>query len=90
MVSKGVLSTEAAEKLHHYYGDVGKRREQRTALTIFSILGSLFIGLGIMLLLAHNWYELSRSMRTILSIVSLILAQLLAGWTILNREKSDA
>jgi len=87
LVDKGILSSETADKLRQYYSD---RKGPRVALIIFSLLGSLLIGSGIILLLAHNWQELSRSARTILSLLPLILAQLLVGWTILKRNESDS
>lgn len=87
LVSKGILSSETADKLRQYYSE---RKGPRVTLIIFSLLGSLLIGSGIILLLAHNWQELSRSTRTILSLLPLILAQLLVGWTILNRQESDS
>ena len=90
LLKENILSSEIAEKLHNYYGDIDKTKGQRTTLIIFSILGSLLIGAGIILLLAYNWPQLSRPIRIILSLLPLILTQILAGWVILRRNESDA
>lgn len=89
LVSKGILSGENAENLRNYYSEVDMQGRQRTALIVFSILGSFLIGLGIILLIAHNWMHLTRPVRTLLALTPLILSQLLAGWTIW-RNKSTA
>ena len=90
LVKKGVLSAGNVEQLHSYYDDLGTRNKQRIAMTAFSLLGAFLIGLGMILLLAHNWTELSRPVRTILSLVPVILAQILTGWTLSKHSESVA
>lgn len=90
LVGNGVLSSESAEKLRRYYSDFDRKSTRPAALTVCSILGALLIGLGIILLLAHNWNELSRPVRTVVSLTPLILGQVLAGWTIVRRKESVA
>lgn len=90
LIDKGILSPETVERLRDYYGSAENREGQRAVVVIFSILGSLCIGLGIILLLAYNWNKLPIFVRTILSLVPLILAQILAFRTMLYRKESDA
>lgn len=90
LVSKGVISAETAEELRRYYGEVKGREWRQIALMVCGILGALFTGLGIILLLAHNWSEIPRPMRTFLSLVPLISAQTLAGWVIWSQKESVA
>ena len=79
LVNDGVLDGAAAERLRrHYEAAAGKSRNW--ALTVFGLLGGTLVGLGIILLLAHNWAELSRAARTLLAFSPLIAAQALAGW----------
>ncbi|MBL7964867.1 MAG: DUF2157 domain-containing protein [Flavobacteriales bacterium] len=47
---------------------------------VFGILGSLLIGLGIVLLVAHNWDELSRGTRTVLCFLPVLAGQALVFW----------
>jgi len=90
LMNAGVISAETAEKLRAYYGEIKEGNKSRIALLIFGVLGALLIGSGIILLLAHNWDELSRGARTVLSLLPLLVGQALAGWTILKKRESAA
>ncbi len=93
LVAAGVLSEAAAERIRgHYDGTSAPAAAKKTplALVICAILGSLLVGLGIILLFAHNWEELSRPARTALSFAPLLLGQALAGWAIARRPDSRA
>jgi uncharacterized membrane protein len=48
------------------------------------------IGLGITLIFAHNWDDLSRSTKTIISFIPLLVGQFLCGYTILKKSESTA
>lgn len=89
LVGKGVVPAEVAEKLRQHYGDaehVGKR----WAVVVFGILGAALIGSGVILLLAHNWEELSRPVRAAISFLPLLLALALAGHVLWKRRASTA
>ncbi len=89
-VAQGLLTPEAEALLHAQYGPVEPARPARLAVVLFGIFGALLIGAGIILLLAHNWEDLSRPVRAGLSFLPLVLAQGLAAWTILHRPQSLA
>ena len=90
LVAKGVISTKDAEGMRRHYGSAAGGAGRNLALIICSALGAFWIGLGIILLLGHNWENLSRFVRTVLSLMPLIVGQLLAGWTIWPEKKSEA
>ena len=90
LMNAGIISAETAEKLRAYYGEIKEGNKSRIALIIFGVLGALLIGSGIILLLAHNWDELSHAVRTVLSLTPLLIGQLLAGWAILRKRESMA
>lgn len=90
LMNEGVLTAEAAEKLRAYYGEIKESSKKRIALIAFSALGASLVGLGIILLFAHNWDELSRSVRTVFSIAPMVLGQTLAGWTLVKKKDSVA
>lgn len=73
----GVIAPELAERLRGRYPLTG-RGSRSAALIGFAVLGALLIGGGIILLLAHNWADLSRPMRTAVALAPLVAAQLLA------------
>lgn len=79
LVNNGVLDGATAERLRQHYETVGGK-SRNWALVAFGLLGGTLVGLGIILLLAHNWADFSRAVRTALAFSPLVVAQLLAGW----------
>ena len=90
LVAQGVLTPEVESRLREHYGPVEATRPVRLAVLIFSIFGALLIGAGIILVLAHNWEELSRPVRGVLSFLPLLLAQVLGAWALIMRPQSRA
>jgi uncharacterized membrane protein len=89
LVGHGIVSAETAERLRQHYGKV-EGNGRRWAVIVFGILGGALIGAGIILLLAHNWEELSRPVRAAISFLPLLLAQALAGYVVWKRRDSAA
>ena len=87
LVSDGTLTNEAAQRLRQRYGDADAGRGLQAA-TLFGVLGAALVGGGIILLLAHNWDDLSRATRAALSFAPLVLAQALAGFALWRRPDS--
>jgi len=83
---QGVISSETAEDLRAYY-DANSQSGTNWAIAAFSILGSLLIGGGIILLFAHNWDQLTRPVRAILSICPLLIGSILSVLALMKSEK---
>ncbi len=90
LVSKGVLSQSAADQLHEHYGDIKGVDKKWFVIILCGVLGALLIGLGIILIFGHNWEELSRPVRTVLSLLPLMIGQALAMWVVFKRPESQA
>ena len=90
LVSQGVIEPAEAERIRSHYGEPEARNAVKTALVIFSVLGALLIGGGVILLLAHNWDDLGRGVRAVLSFVPLLAAQGLALWAAWSGRRSTA
>ncbi|TBR19635.1 DUF2157 domain-containing protein [bacterium] len=90
LVNKGVVSSETAKKIKEHYGQVKVQDKRWMFLIICGVIGALLIGLGIIMLIAHNWDMLSRATRAFLSILPLVAGQLLAIWVMLKKPNSDA
>lgn len=90
LVSKGVLEQDSADKLRCYYGEVKSKSRNKRLLIICGVAGALFIGLGIILIFAHNWEQFSRNTRVVLSFTPLVIAQGLAFWVLIKRPQSSA
>jgi uncharacterized membrane protein len=85
-----VIDPAEAERIRSHYGEPEARNAVKTALVIFSILGALLIGGGVILLLAHNWDDLGRGVRAVLSFLPLLAAQSLALWAAWSGHRSTA
>ena len=90
LVSRGVLSGEAAERIRQHYGEAAEQSGRRIALTVCSILGAALIGAGIILVLAHNWEDMPRAIRTAIALAPLAVAQALALWILTTGRTSSA
>lgn len=88
LVAKGVIAPECADAIKAYYGPTAKPSGSKTVLTVFGLIGGVLVGLGIILILAHNWDELSRVTRLLIAVGMLVLAQGLAGYVMLRKRDS--
>ena len=59
LTSAGVISEETAVNIKAYYQQKAQESPNRLIL-VFGIVGALLVGLGIILIIAHNWDELSK------------------------------
>lgn len=78
-----VVSAESAGRIRSYY-QTQTVSGLHWAVIAFAVLGSLLIGGGIILLFAHNWDELSRPARAVLSFCPLIAGALLSTAALLK------
>ena len=89
LVKAEVISPETADQIRQYYrSHAGKPTHM--LVIVFGILGALLVGLGIILMLAHNWDELSRTARTGLAFLPLLLGQGLGVYVLQQRAASVA
>lgn len=90
LLVKGILTQETADRLRQHYGEVKSISKTTVMLIILGTIGALLIGLGIILLLAHNWEQFSWFTRAILSLAPLVIGQGLALWVLWKRPQSGA
>jgi len=89
-VTEGILSPEGADRLRDRYERKGAGRAGAFLFVIFGVFGAVLVAAGLILLLAHNWDQLSRAARTALAFAPLLTAQALAVWVRLRRFDSQA
>jgi len=89
LVTKKVITEEVAQNIQNYYQ---KNPEENTnrLFTIFGIIGALLGGLGVILILAHNWDDFSVFTKTILSFLPLLLGQLSCFYALYQKSESVA
>ena len=95
LINAGVITEKTADKIKEYYKSKDIAPPKTSALNykllvVFGILGSILIGLGIILIIAHNWDELSRGTKTCLAFLPLLAGQGLCLYTLLKKENSMA
>lgn len=88
LIAGGVITPECADAIRNYYGPGDKPGGSKTVLTVFGLIGGSLVGLGIILILAHNWDALSRMTRLAVAVGMLLFAQGLAGYALLRRRGS--
>lgn len=89
LVEAGLLTADQAEQIKAYWAAKPAVGSQRI-LVIFSLLGALLVGLGIILVVAHNWDQLGRLSKTILVVLPVLIGQAAAWYSIYRKPESAA
>jgi len=85
LVRNDIISEEVSYNIQKYYK--GKQAATPNKLfVVFGVLGAALIGIGILLILAHNWDDFSRSIKTIIAFVPLVIGQLCVGYALLKKK----
>ncbi len=89
LMEAGVITNETAERIKHYYESKHQPSTNRLFI-VFGVLGAILVGLGIILVIAHNWDELSRTTKTFFAFLPLLSGQIFCGFTLLKKPESIA
>lgn len=84
----GVISEEVAQDIRAYYAHE-KGFSTHRLFMVFGVLGAILVGLGIILIIAHNWDDLSRTVKTIFAFIPLIAGQILCGYARFVKKESS-
>ena len=86
LVNAQVITDETAEKIKSYYSGQVSHSTNRLFI-VFGILGALLVGMGIVLIIAHNWDILPKVVKLATGLLPLLIGQIIAG--VLIFKKSD-
>ena len=89
LVKAEVISQNTADKISDFYHKKGEDSTNRLFI-IFGILGAILVGLGIIMIIAHNWDELSKTTKTFFALLPLVGGQLLCLFTLIKKQDSVA
>lgn len=89
LIKAEVITQETANRIQDYYKNKSSSSTNRLFI-VFAILGAILVGLGIILIIAHNWDELSRSTKTLFAFLPLLIGQILCGFVLLKKQHSVA
>jgi len=88
LVAHGAIEDQHARAIENYYA--AEEKASSFGLVLLASIGAAFTGAGIILLIAHNWDELSRPVRTAIAFLPLLVAQALGLFVLLRRDRSVA
>ena len=89
LLNAGVITPETAEAISKYYQNKATSSTNRL-FVIFGVLGAILIGLGIILIIAHNWDELPKTTKLFFAFLPLAIGQLFCLFTIIRKNESIA
>ncbi|MGB3181043.1 MAG: DUF2157 domain-containing protein [Cyclobacteriaceae bacterium] len=90
LLQAGVITEETADGIRKYYGQKKATAAASRSFTAFAIIGATLVGLGIILILAHNWDELSRTVKSLIAFMPLVAGQALCAYVLFSRRSSTA
>lgn len=86
---QGVISVEVSDKIRDYY--LKKKTDSPNRLfAIFGIFGALLVGLGLILIVAHNWDSLSKEVQLFWAFIPVLIGQGVSIYSILKQNRSTA
>ncbi len=85
LVEAQVISPQVADDIRNYYDSKNDTSPNRL-FAIFGVLGSLLVGLGLILILAHNWDDFSRTTKTIWAFIPLVVGQFFVGYSLFKKK----
>jgi uncharacterized membrane protein len=89
LVSSGTISAENAKAIERYY-EASTRGSHKVGVVLLATVGSILVAAGIVLLIAHNWDDFSRPVRSAIAFLPLIAAQALSVFVLMRRDQSKA
>lgn len=90
LLQAGVIDPDTHQRIRNYYATQKQPASLNRTILVFGILGALLVGLGAILIIAHNWDTLPRLSRLIIAFLPLIASQLFCGWTIFGDKARPA
>jgi uncharacterized membrane protein len=87
LASAGIISADTVRNIEHYYSTRQTAAPNRQFL-VFGILGAIMIGLGIILILAHNWDEFPRKLQIALAFLPLLIGQFLCAFSLIRKNEN--
>lgn len=83
-----IIDAETADVLKAKYTP---KKKINLMIVLFSVIGTLFVGLGIVLVGAHNfWYKLPIAARTVIGLLPLVASQIFVLYVFIKRAESLA
>jgi uncharacterized membrane protein len=89
LLNQHVISDDEATRIRNYY-DQKPQPENNRLVIIFGILGSLLVGMGLVLIIAHNWDVLPKIVKLGVALLPLLIGQVICGYLVWKKSASVA
>ncbi|RYD79544.1 MAG: DUF2157 domain-containing protein [Sphingobacteriales bacterium] len=86
LLKAGIISADTSDSIENYYRQKERAQPDGRINVVFAIIGTLLVSLGIILIVAHNWDELSRPVKLFFAFVPVLLGQVLCGFTLYKKQ----
>jgi uncharacterized membrane protein len=87
LVNANVITEETAERIKSYYAGQLSHSTNRL-FVVFGILGALLVGMGLVLIIAHNWDVLPKVVKLAIGLLPLLIGQVIVGVLVLKRSEN--
>lgn len=89
LVQNKVIDEETAGRIQDYYASK-KDTSGNKVVIVFALLGAILVGLGILLLVAHNWDSFSITIKSVFAFLPVLAGQIACFYTLFERKDSIA
>lgn len=89
LVAANVITEETAQRIRNFYQRKEDHAPNRLVI-VFGILGALLVGLGIILIIAHNWDSLGKVPKLGIAFLPLLIGQAICAFVLLRKAESTA
>jgi Predicted membrane protein (DUF2157) len=89
LLSQQIITNDEAARIRDYYGRKPKSGNNRLVI-IFGVFGSLLVGMGLVLIIAHNWDNLMKPIKLSIALFPLLAGQAICGYLLRKKSTSAA
>lgn len=89
LLEANVITQEEADRIRNYYAQK-PQPENNKLVIVFGILGSLLVGMGLILIIAHNWDTMPKALKLAVGLFPLLTGQALCGYLLWKNSTSVA
>lgn len=85
LIENNIISKDIAQDIVQYF-DNKKKSSSNKLVMMFALIGTLLVGLGVILLIAHNWDNLPKMLKLFFAFLPILITQGIGMYAILRKE----
>jgi uncharacterized membrane protein len=87
LVANNVIEQDVADKIRSYYNRPSAGSNNKLVIA-FGIIGALLVGMGVVLIIAHNWDDFSNNIKLAFGLGPMLICQVIAGILVFKQSTS--